>query len=78
MCGSWPWTTRSYRSPDSADWPPTPEAFVRRGAARHPRLTEALLEQLLSDPDPEVADDAAANPVLRPARMELILAEAGL
>jgi hypothetical protein len=54
------------------------ESFLRRGVARHPNITEALLEQLLSDADPEVADDAAANPTLRPTRMYRILTDAGL
>ncbi|MFE9094104.1 hypothetical protein [Streptomyces sp. NPDC007264] len=54
------------------------ESFLRRGVAGHPNITDALLEQLLSDPDPQVADDAAANPALRPARMYRILAAAGL
>ncbi|MDQ1050892.1 hypothetical protein [Streptomyces sp. V4I2] len=54
------------------------DAFLRRGVARHPNITDALLERLLADPSPEVADDAGANPALRPARMYRILAEAGL
>ncbi|MGC4987455.1 hypothetical protein ACLQ18_43995, partial [Streptomyces sp. DT193] len=36
-----------------------------------------LLERLLADPEPKVADHAAANPVLPRARMERIIAEAG-
>lgn len=54
------------------------EALLRRGVAGHPNITEALLERLLSDPDPEVVHDAAANPVLRAVRMRRILADAGL
>lgn len=54
------------------------ESFLRRGVARHPNITDALLEQLLSDPDPQVADDAAANPALRPTQMYRILTAAGL
>ncbi|GAA3371109.1 hypothetical protein GCM10020367_20440 [Streptomyces sannanensis] len=54
------------------------ESFLRRGVARHPNITDALLEQLLSDPDPEVADDAAANSALRPTRMYRILTTADL
>ncbi|MDX3747632.1 hypothetical protein [Streptomyces sp. AK08-02] len=54
------------------------EPFLRRGVARHPNITESLLDQLLSDPDPQVADDAAANSALRQARMYRILTAAGL
>lgn len=54
------------------------EAFLRSGVARHPNITDVLLEQLLSDPDPKVSDDAAANSVLRPSRMYRILSAAGL
>ncbi|WP_372351312.1 hypothetical protein [Streptomyces sp. KL116D] len=54
------------------------EPFVRRGVARHPNTTDDLLEQLLSDPDPQVADDAAANAALPPTRMYRILTAAGL
>ncbi|MFI6875194.1 hypothetical protein ACIBL6_17330 [Streptomyces sp. NPDC050400] len=54
------------------------EPFLRRGVARHPNLTDDLLEQLLSDPDPQVADDAAAHCALRPTRMYRILTAAGL
>ncbi|AXG79638.1 hypothetical protein [Streptomyces paludis] len=50
------------------------EHFVRRGVARHPNITQELLTRLLSDPAPEVVDDAAANPALRPAEMYDILA----
>ncbi|MCX4816265.1 hypothetical protein OG601_37305 [Streptomyces sp. NBC_01239] len=39
-----------------------------RGVARHPRAADALLDQLLSDPTPDVADAAAANSALPPAR----------
>ncbi|WP_406118241.1 hypothetical protein [Streptomyces sp. NBC_00989] len=53
-----------------------PESFLRRGVARHPQATDALLSQLLADPVPDVADDAAANSVLRPGRMYRILSEA--
>ncbi|WP_200304018.1 hypothetical protein [Streptomyces adelaidensis] len=56
----------------------TSEPFVRRGVARHPNITDPLLDQLLSDPDPNVADDAAANAALRPARMYGILSDAAL
>lgn len=54
------------------------EPFLRRGVARHPNITDGLLERLLCDPDPQVADDAAANSALRPGRMYRILAAAGL
>jgi hypothetical protein len=54
------------------------ESFLRRGVARHPNITEALLEHLLGDPDPHVADDAAANPALRPTQIDRILTTAGL
>jgi hypothetical protein len=54
------------------------DSFLRRGVARHPNTTEALLEQLLSDADPEVADDAAANSALRLLLMYRILTTAGL
>ncbi|MGW1033548.1 hypothetical protein ACWD4Z_15300 [Streptomyces antibioticus] len=54
------------------------EPFIRRGVARHPNITAALLEDLLSDPDPQVTDEAAANTTLPPPRMYRILAAAGL
>jgi hypothetical protein len=54
------------------------ESFLRRGVARHPNITDVLLEHLLCDPDPQVADDAAANSALRPAQMYRILTAAGL
>ncbi|MFG2947149.1 hypothetical protein [Streptomyces adustus] len=54
------------------------EASLRRGVARHSKVTAALLERLLSDPDPEVVDAAAANAVLSSARMHRILTVAGL
>jgi hypothetical protein len=54
------------------------ESFLRAGAARHPNVTEELLELLLADSEPQVAEDAAANPVLPRVRMDRILAEAGL
>ncbi|MFJ9433324.1 hypothetical protein ACIRQY_27220 [Streptomyces sp. NPDC101490] len=54
------------------------ESFLRQEVARHPKVTEALLERLLSDPEPEVADDAAASPALRPSRMRQLLAAVGL
>ncbi|MEV6682109.1 hypothetical protein AB0N09_35375 [Streptomyces erythrochromogenes] len=46
--------------------------------SRHPGLGAELLEELAADPDPDVAHAAAANPVLPRARMDRILAEAGL
>ncbi|MES9605867.1 hypothetical protein [Actinomadura sp. NPDC000929] len=54
------------------------EPFLRRGVARHHNITDVLLEHLLGDPDPEVADDAAANSALRPTQMYRILTAAGL
>ncbi|SNX66242.1 hypothetical protein SAMN06272735_8090 [Streptomyces sp. TLI_55] len=54
------------------------EGFLRAGAARHPNVTAELLERLMADPEPKVADEAAANSVLPRARMDRILAEAGL
>ncbi|MEU4148866.1 hypothetical protein [Streptomyces sp. NPDC026659] len=54
------------------------EPFLRGGVARHPNIPDALLEQLLSDPDPHVADDAAANSALGLDRMYRILAAADL
>ena len=54
------------------------EPFLRRGVARHPNITDMLLEHLLGDPDPQVADDAAANSALRPTQMYRILSAAGL
>ncbi|WP_218782000.1 hypothetical protein [Streptomyces sp. CS113] len=54
------------------------ESFLRRGVARHPNITDAMLEHLLSDPDPQVVDDAAANPALRPTQMYRMLTAAGL
>ena len=37
---------------------------ARHGVADHPRASADLLERLLTDPDPAVADAAAANPAL--------------
>ncbi|MYQ47500.1 hypothetical protein GTW40_21010 [Streptomyces sp. SID4985] len=54
------------------------ESFLRAGVARHPNVTDALLERLLSDADARVADDAAANSALRADRMYRILDAAGL
>ncbi|MFJ1706936.1 hypothetical protein [Kitasatospora sp. NPDC088346] len=54
------------------------ESFLRAGAARQPNVASDLLEQLLVDPEPKVADDAAANPVLSLARRDRVLTEAGL
>ncbi|WP_326552889.1 hypothetical protein [Micromonospora sp. NBC_01813] len=54
------------------------EAVLRRGAARHPYATPALLEQLLADDDPEVVDEAAANPQLPLHSMHRILDESAL
>jgi hypothetical protein len=54
------------------------EEFLRADAARHPNVTAELLELLLADPTPNVAEASAANPVLSRARMSRILTEAGL
>lgn len=54
------------------------EEFLRAGAAQHPNVTAELLERLLADPQPKVADAAAANSKLPRARMEAILTDAGL
>ncbi|BFO17460.1 hypothetical protein SHKM778_38480 [Streptomyces sp. KM77-8] len=54
------------------------EPFIRQGVARHPHITDALLERLLSDPVPEGVDDAAANSAPRPDRTYRILIAAGL
>lgn len=35
--------------------------LLRTGTAGHPNITDALLEHLLTDPGPKVADAAAAN-----------------
>ncbi|MFJ8648916.1 hypothetical protein ACIRNI_22690 [Streptomyces sp. NPDC093546] len=51
---------------------------LRAAVAKHPNVDAELLDQLLADPEPEVADEAAANPVLPRSRMDRILAEAGL
>jgi hypothetical protein len=64
--------------PDLQQLAAAAEPFLRRGVARHPSITDALLEQLLSDPDPQVVDDAAANSTLRPTQMYRILTAAGL
>ncbi|MGW1018758.1 variant leucine-rich repeat-containing protein [Streptomyces niveus] len=64
--------------PDLQQLAAAAESFLRRGVARHPNVTDALLEHLLSDPDPQVADDAAANSALRPTQMCRILTAAGL
>lgn len=54
------------------------ESYLRRGVAGHPGVTLALLDRLLGDPAPEVADSAAAKPALPLDRMHRILADAGL
>lgn len=54
------------------------EPFLRRGVARHPNTPETLRERLLSDEDPEVVDDAAANSLLPVSTMYRILTAAGL
>jgi hypothetical protein len=64
--------------PDLQQLAAAAESFLRRGVARHPNITGALLEHLLSDPDPQVVDDAAANPALRPTQMYRMLTAAGL
>ncbi|MEW1907411.1 hypothetical protein AB0442_03000 [Kitasatospora sp. NPDC085895] len=46
--------------------------------ARHPHADADLLERLPADPEPQVADDAAAGPALPRDRMECILVAAGL
>ncbi|MFL1380577.1 hypothetical protein [Nocardiopsis protaetiae] len=53
------------------------ERFLRAGVARRPNVTGALLDRLLSDPVPQVADAAAARPGPTPARMYRILAATG-
>ncbi|MFE4414704.1 hypothetical protein ACIQFZ_36640 [Streptomyces sp. NPDC093064] len=64
--------------PDLQQLAAAAEFFLRRGVARHPNITDALLEHLLSDPDPQVVDDAAANAALRPTQMYRMLTAAGL
>ncbi|MFG3490292.1 hypothetical protein [Streptomyces sp. NPDC047972] len=54
------------------------ETFLRAAVARHPNIEVPLLERLLSDPDPEVVEEAAANPALPEAWMDRVPAEAGL
>ncbi|MEV7585258.1 hypothetical protein ACIRUY_33700 [Streptomyces erythrochromogenes] len=54
------------------------EPFLRVGVAGHPALGAELVEELLADPEPDVAHAAAAHPVLPRARMDRILAQAGL
>jgi hypothetical protein len=54
------------------------EAWLRTGAAGHPNADSELLDILLVDPDPNVADTAAANPTLSIERMHDLLAEADL
>ncbi|MEU0939841.1 hypothetical protein [Embleya sp. NPDC005971] len=54
------------------------DSFMRAGVARHPNVSADLLERLLVDPEPRVAEDAAANPVLPRAWMDRIITEAGL
>ncbi|MBL7502637.1 hypothetical protein I6A84_23035 [Frankia sp. CNm7] len=54
------------------------ESFLRGAVACHPNVTDALLDQLLMDPEPGVVDSAAANPALRPTRMYRILTDADL
>jgi hypothetical protein len=46
---------------------------LRRRIAAHPNITAALLDRLLTDPDPYVVDEAAANPRLKPSRMDQLL-----
>ncbi|MGW2050303.1 hypothetical protein ACWCPF_34790 [Streptomyces sp. NPDC001858] len=54
------------------------DSVLRAGVARHPNVSADLLERLLADPEPKVADHAAANPVLPPAWMDRIIAQADL
>lgn len=44
-------------------------------AAGHPALPPQVVTELLTDPDPEVAEAAAANPSLPPAEMERLARE---
>lgn len=46
---------------------------LRRRIAAHPTVTAGLLDRLLTDPDPYVVDEAAANPRLELSRMEQLL-----
>ncbi|MDR6978313.1 hypothetical protein J2X68_005039 [Streptomyces sp. 3330] len=64
--------------PDLQQLAAAAEPFLRRGVARHPNITTELLEHLLSDPDPQAADEAAANSALWPTQMYRILTAAGL
>ncbi|GAA2279925.1 hypothetical protein GCM10010430_77460 [Kitasatospora cystarginea] len=57
---------------------PGPHPRPQTHPARHPNVTADLLDRLLTDPEPEAAEDAAANPMLSRARMDRILAEASL
>lgn len=50
------------------------EPTARRFAALHPRLPPEIVEELLRDPDEEVAAAAAANPALPGAAMAAVLA----
>ncbi|MEU9314077.1 hypothetical protein [Streptomyces sp. NPDC048256] len=54
------------------------ESILRAGVARHANVSADLLEQLLADPEPTVADHAAANPVLPRVRMDRIIVQVGL
>ncbi|MFB7335712.1 hypothetical protein ACFC00_29375 [Streptomyces adustus] len=54
------------------------EGFLDAGAAGHLDIATELLERLLVDREPKVADAAAATPVLPRARMDHIFTGAGL
>lgn len=54
------------------------QEFLRAGAAGHPNVTADMLERLLTDPEPKVVDEAAANHVLLHARMNRILTDSDL
>ncbi|MEU7113988.1 hypothetical protein [Streptomyces sp. NPDC046182] len=65
-----PWAAGEFaeRTDLPADFHPRlashPTPFVRRTAARNPRLGEPLLRQLADDPDPEVRRAVAENPAV--------------
>ena len=54
------------------------EGFLRWGVAKHFGVSSDLLERLMADGEPEVAEAAAANPVLTREQMEKVLSDAGL
>lgn len=54
------------------------EGFLRWDVAKHPGATADLLERLMADSEPQVAETAAANPALTREQMGKVLSDADL